>query len=108
MLKFTKSSVIAFDFKEALSFEGETGPYAQYGVVRAANIFRKGGMEPDQFSAAGVDFAWYLTGETGDELWELWLAASKTSYAIDQCIGTTAPAYPSKHAIQLPRVFSSF
>ena len=46
MLKFTKNSVIAFDFKEALSFEGETGPYAQYAVVRATNIFRKGGLDP--------------------------------------------------------------
>src|SRR5579862_9949038 len=50
MLKFTKTSVIAFDFKEALSFEGETGPYAQYAVVRATNIFRKGGIDPDSFS----------------------------------------------------------
>ncbi len=50
MLKFTKNSVIAFDFKEALSFEGETGPYAQYAVVRATNIFRKGGFDPDTFA----------------------------------------------------------
>ena len=49
MLKFTKNSVIAFDFKEALSFEGETGPYAQYAVVRATNIFRKGGIDPETF-----------------------------------------------------------
>ena len=49
MLKFTKQSVIAFDFKEALSFEGETGPYAQYAVVRATNIFRKGGYDPETF-----------------------------------------------------------
>ena len=49
MLKFTKSSVIAFDFKDALSFEGETGPYAQYAVVRATNIFRKGGFDPDEY-----------------------------------------------------------
>ena len=42
MLKFTRNSVIAFDFKDALSFEGETGPYIQYAVVRARNIFRKG------------------------------------------------------------------
>ena len=47
MLKFTKTSVIAFDFKEALSFEGETGPYAQYAVVRATNIFRKAGITPE-------------------------------------------------------------
>ncbi len=47
MLKFTKQSVIAFDFKEALAFEGETGPYAQYAVVRASNIFRKAGVDPE-------------------------------------------------------------
>ena len=51
MLKFTKPSVIAFDFKEALSFEGETGPYAQYAVVRATNIFRKAGVDPDSVLA---------------------------------------------------------
>ena len=49
MLKFTKQSVIAFDFKEALSFEGETGPYAQYAVVRATSIFKKAGIDPDTF-----------------------------------------------------------
>ena len=42
MLRFARNTVIAFDFRDALSFEGETGPYAQYAAVRAANIFRKG------------------------------------------------------------------
>ncbi|HLZ09124.1 MAG TPA: arginine--tRNA ligase, partial [Chloroflexota bacterium] len=41
MLKYTRNSVIAFDFQEALSFEGETGPYVQYAAVRARNILRK-------------------------------------------------------------------
>ncbi len=108
MLKFTKPSVIAFDFKEALSFEGETGPYAQYAVVRATNIFRKGGIEPDQFSAEGFDFSQYLSGEAGNEIWELWLAASKTSYIVDQCIATTEPAYLAKHAFQLAQLFNYF
>jgi arginyl-tRNA synthetase len=108
MLKFTKSSVIAFDFKEALSFEGETGPYAQYAVVRATNIFRKGSLQPDQVSAESVVFANYLSGEAGDELWQLWLAASKTSYIIDQCIATTEPAYLAKHAFQLAQLFNYF
>ena len=99
MLKFTKSSVIAFDFKEALSFEGETGPYAQYAVVRAANIFRKGGLDPEEFSQSlanrisAAELAKYLAGESGNEIWELWLAVAKTSYIIDQCIATTEPAY---------------
>ena len=48
MLKFTRNSVIAFDFKDALSFEGETGPYIQYAVVRARNIFRKAATTPDE------------------------------------------------------------
>ncbi len=47
MLKFTRNSVIAFDFKDALSFEGETGPYIQYAVVRARNIFRKAATTPE-------------------------------------------------------------
>src|SRR5712692_6976997 len=60
MLKYTKPSVIAFDFKEALSFEGETGPYAQYAVVRASNIFRKGGINPENFSFKDIDFEKHL------------------------------------------------
>jgi arginyl-tRNA synthetase len=50
MLKYTKQSVIAFDFKDALSFEGETGPYAQYAVVRATSIFNKAGLDPEDFA----------------------------------------------------------
>ncbi len=114
MLKFTKSSVIAFDFKEALSFEGETGPYAQYAVVRATNIFRKGGIDVDEFTRqmhtqlALEDLKKYLTAEDANEIWELWLAASKTSYVIEQCIATTEPAYLAKHAFQLAQLFNYF
>ena len=108
MLKFTKPAVIAFDFKEALSFEGETGPYAQYAVVRATNIFRKGGLDPDHFSSPNLDFAKYLNGDGGTGIWELWLAASKTSALVDQCIATTEPAYLAKHAFQLGQLFNTF
>jgi arginyl-tRNA synthetase len=108
MLKYTKPSVIAFDFKDALSFEGETGPYCQYAVVRATNIFRKGGLDADSFVANGVDFATHLTGEGSNEIWELWLAAAKTSYVVDQCIATTEPAYLAKHAFQLAQLFNRF
>ncbi len=105
MLKYTKPSVIAFDFKDALSFEGDTGPYAQYAVVRATNIFRKGDIDPEKFSAEGVDFAEYLGN---DEIWELWLAASQTSYVVDQAIATTEPAYLAKHTFRLAQLFNAF
>ena len=114
MLKFTKQSVIAFDFKEALSFEGETGPYAQYAVVRAASIFKKAGIDPDAFckhvsdSVSSADLGQFLTGEAANEIWELWLAASKTSYIVEQCIATTEPAHLAKHAFQLGQLFNTF
>jgi arginyl-tRNA synthetase len=113
MLKFTKQSVIAFDFKEALSFEGETGPYAQYAVVRATSIFKKAALDPDTFGEVAskispTDFAEFLTGEGPIEIWELWLAASKTSYIVNQCISTTEPAYLAKHAFQLAQLFNTF
>jgi len=113
MLKFTKQSVIAFDFKEALSFEGETGPYAQYAVVRATSIFRKAGVDPETFCASGAassaaDLAIYLDGADGNEFWDLWLATSKTSYVIDKCIATTEPAYLAKHVFQLAQLFNTF
>ncbi|MGB0106237.1 MAG: DALR anticodon-binding domain-containing protein, partial [Candidatus Sulfotelmatobacter sp.] len=114
MLKFTKQSVIAFDFKEALSFEGETGPYAQYAVVRAASIFKKAAIDPETFcrdianQVSVADLAKFLTGENADEFWELWLAASKTSYLVDQCIATAEPAYLAKHAFQLAQLFNTF
>ncbi|MGE0406029.1 MAG: DALR anticodon-binding domain-containing protein, partial [Candidatus Korobacteraceae bacterium] len=114
MLKFTKPTVIAFDFKEALSFEGETGPYAQYAIVRASNIFRKAGIDPEELVGrlAGSDartvFEKFFSGPEGDEIWELWLAASKTAYVVDQCISTTEPAYIAKHAFQLAQLFNNF
>jgi arginyl-tRNA synthetase len=108
MLKFTKPSVIAFDFKDALSFEGETGPYAQYAVVRATNIFRKGGIDPEAALSDKADFSNFLSGEAGSEIWELWLAASKTSQVIEQCIATTEPAFAAKHAFQLAQLFNNF
>jgi arginyl-tRNA synthetase len=131
MLKFTKPSVIAFDFNDALSFEGETGPYVQYAAVRATNIFRKGGLDPEGFcrDSAGRDslasshggargdeaslvftgdFSQFLNGSSGDEIWELWLSAAKTSYIVRQCIATTEPAYLAKHAFQLAQLFNTF
>ena len=49
LLKYTRTAIIAFDFKDALSFEGETGPYCQYAVVRARNIFRKAAEQDPNF-----------------------------------------------------------
>jgi arginyl-tRNA synthetase len=105
MLRFTRNTVIAFDFKDALSFEGETGPYVQYACVRAANILRKSSTtEADALAAmAGLDLA-----VLEDDLWETWLACSKLTLLLEQCIATAEPAYLAKYAFQLAQQFNNF
>jgi arginyl-tRNA synthetase len=110
MLKYTRNSVIAFDFHDALSFEGETGPYVQYAIVRARSIFRKGGTTSAAALAAvdGTALAQYVESEEGRDLWELWQTASKTTLLLEQCIATAEPAYLAKHAFQLAQQFNNF
>jgi arginyl-tRNA synthetase len=111
MLKFSRNSVIAFDFKDALSFEGETGPYCQYAVVRIRNIFRKAGTTPEAVLAefAGLaEFGPYLAGEENGAIWALWLRAARRSMVLEQCITTSEPACLAKHAFQLAQEFSNF
>jgi arginyl-tRNA synthetase len=110
MLRFTRNTVIAFDFKDALSFEGETGPYVQYAIVRAANIFRKASTtEAESLAAiAQLDLANLLDTEEGTSLWETWLLASKLTLLIEQCIATAEPAHLAKYAFQLAQQFNNF
>jgi len=110
MLRFTRNTVIAFDFKDALSFEGETGPYVQYAIVRAANIFRKAETtaEASLAAVADIDLGAILDTEEGTSLWETWLLASKLTLLIEQCIATAEPAYLAKYAFQLAQQFNNF
>jgi arginyl-tRNA synthetase len=107
MLKFTRNTVIAFDFKEALSFEGETGPYVQYAVVRARNIFRKAGTTPEA-ALAEVNVADYFEGEDAAGLWELWIMSSRLRLLLEQSIAAAEPAYLARHAFQLAQLFNNF
>jgi arginyl-tRNA synthetase len=109
MLRFTRNTVIAFDFKDALSFEGETGPYVQYAIVRASNIFRKAGTTEQSALAAVVDLDLStLGGEDGTSLWETWLLASRLTVLIEQAIATAEPAYLARYAFQLAQQFNNF
>jgi len=114
MLKFTRNSVIAFDFKDALSFEGETGPYIQYAVVRIRNIFRKGGTTAEEILSEFLKGAAHdavqecLAGEENEDIWALWLRAGRYSLVLDQCIAASEPAYLAKHAFQLAQEFNNF
>lgn len=110
MLKFTRNSVIAFDFHEALSFEGETGPYVQYAAVRSSNILKKFEERGEKLP----DFKAVLTAEAlgrqlqSEELWQLLLAASKVETAIERASASGEPAHVAKYAFQLAQAFNNF
>ena len=108
LLRFTRNTVIAFDFRDALSFEGETGPYVQYAAVRAANIFRRAGVsEKDALQAvADLDFSGLLAAET--DIWELWLLASRLTLVLEQGIAAAEPAMLARYAFVLAQSFNNF
>ncbi len=111
MLRFNRNTIIAFDFKDALSFEGETGPYVQYSCVRAANIFRKSGTtEAEALAALPAEAALrdLLATEEGTSLWETWLAVSRLTQLIDQTITAAEPAILTKYAFTLAQQFNTF
>jgi len=110
LLKFTRTTVIAFDFQEALSFEGETGPYVQYSAVRAGKILRKleerGETLPD--FATALDAGAMARQLADEDAWQVLLAASKADSAVERAIGSGEPAHVAKYAFQLAQEFSSF
>jgi arginyl-tRNA synthetase len=110
MLKFTRNAIIAFDLEEALSFEGETGPYVQYAAVRARNILRKlearGETLPgfcDELDAAALE-----RQLAAEEYWQLLLAASKMDSAVERALNSGEPAHMARYAFQVAQAFNNF
>jgi arginyl-tRNA synthetase len=110
LLKYTRNTVIAFDLQEALSFEGETGPYVQYSAVRARNILRKLEEKGEKIP----DFAAELSAESmarqlqGEDFWQVVLAASKADSAVENAVTAGEPAHVARYAFQLAQSFSNF
>jgi arginyl-tRNA synthetase len=114
LLKYTRNSIIAFDFKEALALKGETGPYIQYSVTRANSIFRK---LTDAGLAASADeiqsiprstLRDLLSGEEGDDLWSLIYLATRLNETVRGAVSALEPAILAKWTFQLAQRFSVF
>ncbi|MBI3949472.1 MAG: arginine--tRNA ligase [Acidobacteria bacterium] len=112
LLRYTRTSALTFDFKEALSFEGETGPYLQYAVVRANSIFRKAeavGTSRVEIGEIPVErMNALLSGESGDDLWSLIYLAGRLDQTIRQSGDSYEPSFVAKYAFQLAQRFSIF
>jgi arginyl-tRNA synthetase len=123
LLRFTRSTVIAFDFKDALSFEGETGPYVQYAVVRINGIARKGAerdpalespnvIEPVanllKIQAGEIEASRFLASPSGDDLWDLVLMAGSLDARVEQALSAQEPAFVARYAFELAQAFNTF
>jgi len=113
LLKYTRTSIIAFDFEEALKFRGETGPYLQYSVRRLSNIFSELGRSADDvrsdFNQLSADeIASYFSGEVGDALWSLVYFASRLDEVVQLAANAFEPTHVAKYAFQLADQFNGF
>lgn len=114
LIKYSRTKVIAFDIDEALSFEGESGPYLQYAVVRANNIFqrlqdREGISERALLETLATTPADALDGADGDhELWALVLEASRLDDVVEQVVRSLEFAVLAKYGFGLAQMFNAF
>jgi len=119
LLRFTRSTVIAFDFEDALSFEGETGPYVQYAVVRVNGILRKGAEQDpsvseensqnmEKLKSGALDVSRFLAGPEGDSLWDIVLLAGSLDARVDQAVSAQEPAFLARFAFELAQGFNVF
>jgi arginyl-tRNA synthetase len=109
LLKVTRNTIIAFDFEDALSAEGETGPYCQYAIVRIRGIRRKGAEVAGTRHEPSVEtLKKIMEGPESNTIWEVLLASGSLDYAVDAAIGAQEPAFVSKYAFQLAQAFNNF
>ncbi|HUF25220.1 MAG TPA: arginine--tRNA ligase [Vicinamibacterales bacterium] len=114
MVKYSRGKVIAFDIEEALSFEGESGPYLQYAAVRAGNILQKL-EERHGMAAASIGAALpqappgaITDGEEADELWDLILQASRLDEVAESALRSLELSTLAKFAFTLAQAFNAF
>ena len=114
MLKFSRGKLIVFDTEEALSFEGESGPYLQYAVVRANNIFGKlkerEGVDAEAVKAAlpSLPPDALVEGDDAHELWGLVLEAARLDDVVEQAVRTLELSVVAKYAFGLAQQFNAF
>ena len=115
LLKFSRRIIIAFDFKEALAFEGETGPYLQYSVVRARNIFNKFQESQADFQPQSLDgvvgpevLRRFFASQDGLAFWELTMLNAQLEMVVEQAIASQEPAGVAKYAFRLAQNFNNF
>lgn len=101
MLKFTNSSLVLFDIQDALSFEGESGPYIQYSLVRMKGIRRK-------MRERGIEIEGEPRWEENDEYWELLHKAAQFDDILERTRDKMEMSFLTKYLFSLAQSFNIF
>lgn len=115
MLKFARNSIIVFDFEEALNFEGETGPYLQYSLVRINSIFRKL-RERENFTVKDLKTSELdlnilldrLEEQEQEDFWSLVFYASQFEEEIQHSVRSLEFSHLAKFAFNLCQKFNAY
>ena len=98
-LKNSREKDIVFDWKEILSFDGETGPYIQYSYARAKSILRRAGDISDN-----VDYSKLSSKEEFELVKTLESFNKNILLALDKL----EPSILSRYVIDVAKAFNKF
>jgi arginyl-tRNA synthetase len=105
MARQSRNRVLAFDFEEALAFEGDTGPYLQYSAVRANKIFDKLAGRRGEGRVEGIEVESLAGAEIGDDLWELVLQCARRGEVVAQAVSSLEFSLLAQHVHGLAQLF---
>jgi len=99
MLNRDNNKVIYFDWDRVLSFEGNSGPYLQYSLVRAKKILEK--------SEDKIDYS-YSSFLTEEEEFELVKKIYKFPQVVESISNNYKPHLMAEYTFELASLFSRF
>ncbi len=113
LLKYTKNTVVVFDFKDALAFEGETGVYCQNAAVRFNSIFKK--LEETALensiniiSVESQKVSEIFRSEIGNDIWSLAVLSARLEESVSQAVSASEPAIVAKYTFNLAKAMHLF
>ena len=99
-LKVRVGSDIVFDINEAVSIQGNSGPYLQYAHARACSILDKSNMQKDEGRRMKEELD---AGERG-----LLLKITEANEVVERAVGELLPHYICTYLYELAQEFNRF
>lgn len=97
ILKIANEKNVVFDWKEALNFEGDSGPYVQYAYARACSILKKVKIGKPNFDVLNNEYEFDLVKKL-----------SEFESVIEKAAKELKPNLIANYVYSLARIFNEF